>query len=148
MQQSIITSVILLLFYCIGYIESEAIVQGENLILTINPGATASDSQNPITPRNITVSVGTTVTWINKDSTYHRIVSGTPDKGPSNIFYGDSFGTGETYKVTLNALGVYSYYDPTWTNINGHITIVPGNNTIPLNSIHTQQGNIVSQQST
>ncbi len=69
-------------------------VQDSNFTITINPGATNNDSKNPIAPRNITVSEGSTIIWLNNDSTSQLIVSGTPEQGPSNIFYGDYFGAG------------------------------------------------------
>jgi hypothetical protein len=69
------------------------------------------------------VPVGTNVTWINKDSSPHCIVSGTPEEGPDNIFYGDYFGTDENYTVTMENPGLYSYYDPTWSHIRGEITV-------------------------
>ena len=60
---------------------------------------------------------------MNKDSTYHQIVSGNPDTGPSNIFYGDYFGPSESYNVTFDNVGIYQYYDPNWSHINGQITV-------------------------
>ena len=149
-RKILLISAIFLLFYSIGLVELKANAQGNTLTFTINPGATASDSQNPIVPRNVTVPVGTNVIWLNKDSSPHTIVSGTPDKGPSNIFYGDSFDTDKTYNITLNTPGVYGYYDPAWAHINGQITVVAGNNPVSTNVIQPQQNNnnIVSQQST
>ena len=148
-RKILLISAIFLLFYSIGLVGLKANAQGNTLIFTINPGATASDSQNPIVPRNVTVPVGTTVIWLNKDSSPHTIVSGTPDKGPSNIFYGDSFDTDKTYNITLNTPGVYGYYDPAWAHINGQITVVAENNPVSTNVIQPQQNNnnIVSQQS-
>ncbi|MBA2268028.1 MAG: hypothetical protein H0W19_06800 [Nitrosopumilus sp.] len=102
--------------------------QDSNFTITINPGATNSDSQNPMAPTNVTVSEGTTIIWLNNDSTPHLLVPGTPDQGPSNIFYGDYFGTGESYNITIDNAGVYNYYDPTWSHIRGQITVVPNNN--------------------
>ncbi|MGD9535418.1 MAG: 6-bladed beta-propeller [Candidatus Nitrosocosmicus sp.] len=100
-----------------------AFSQTESLIISINPGATDSRSQNPIWPTNATVNSGTTILWLNKDSTYHQIVSGTPDQGPSNEFYGDYFGPGESYNITLQNPGNYDYYDPVWNHIKGHIIV-------------------------
>ena len=51
------------------------------------------------------------------------LVSGTPEEGPDNIFYGDFFGTGENYTVTFDEPGLYSYYDPVWSHIRGIITV-------------------------
>ena len=109
-------------------------VQDSNFTITINPGATNSASQNPIAPRNTTVSEGSTIIWLNNDSTPHLIVSGTPDRGPSNLFYGDYFDAGESYNVTLGNAGVYNYYDPAWSHIKGQITVIPNNNTIVENN--------------
>jgi hypothetical protein len=123
--------------------------QGETPILTINPGATDSDSQNPIAPRNIIIPVGTMVIWLKR--LYHQIVSGTPDKGPSNIFYGGFFGTGNSHNVTFNNPSIFNYYDPTWTNINGQTTvIVPDNKTNHSNIIQyqTNNNNSSAQQTT
>ena len=102
--------------------------QDSNFTITINPGATNSDSQNPIAPANATVPEGSTIIWLNNDSTPHLIVSGTPDQGPSNIFYGDYFSVGESYNITLDNAGDYNYYDPAWSHIRGQITVVPNNN--------------------
>jgi plastocyanin len=46
-------------------------LQDSLITITINPGATISDSQNPIAPTNVTVSEGTTIIWLNDDSTTH-----------------------------------------------------------------------------
>jgi plastocyanin len=124
-MRKIVIPGIFLLILAIGSSQILAATNAQevNSILTLNPGATNSASQNPITPANITVPVGTNVTWINKDSSPHFIVSGTPEEGPDNIFYGDYFGTDENYTVTMENPGLYSYYDPTWSHIRGEITV-------------------------
>jgi hypothetical protein len=104
-------------------------VQDSNFTITINPGATNNDSQNPIAPRNITVPGGLNIIWLNNDSTSHLIVSGTPEQGPSNIFYGDYFGAGGSYNITLDNAEVYNYYDPAWSHIKGQIIVLPNNDT-------------------
>jgi plastocyanin len=120
---------IFLLVGTIGFAYSEVNAQGGEFNLTINPGATDSNSLNPIKPANITIPVGATVVWLNKDSAYHQIVSGTPEAGPTNVFYGDFFATNEAFNRTFDSAGVIDYYDPIWTNIKGQITIVNENNT-------------------
>lgn len=124
-MRKIIISGIFLLILAIGssQIFTATSAQEDNSVITLNPGATDSASQNPITPTNITVPVGTNVTWINKDSSPHFIVSGTPEEGPNNIFYGDYFGTDEDYTVTMENPGLYSYYDPAWSHIRGEISV-------------------------
>lgn len=99
-------------------------IQGATIPFYINPGATNSESQNPISPlANFTVIAGNNVTWINKDSSPHMIVSGTPENGSDNIFYGDFFGPTENYTVLFDKPGVYPYYDPAWSHIRGVITV-------------------------
>ena len=124
-MRSIIISTILLLFLITNYNGLVVAIaqEEEDFTITINPGATNSASQNPIAPENLTISKDTTVTWVNKDSTYHQIISGNPDTGPSNIFYGDYFGPSELYNVTFDNAGIYQYYDPNWSHINGQITV-------------------------
>jgi plastocyanin len=119
----IIIPVIFLLISILSYNELNTNAQETDFTLTINPGATNSDSQNPIAPANITVPIGTTVTWLNKDATPHFIISGTPDEGSNNTFYGDYFATDENYTVTMDNPGVYDYYDPAYTHIKGQITV-------------------------
>ena len=125
----LILAAIFLLIGTIYFAQSKANAQEGGFIITINPGATNSDSLNPINPANITIPVGATVVWLNKDSAYHQIVSGTPEEGPTNVFYGDFFGTNEAYNRTFDSAGEIDYYDPIWTNIRGQITTVNENNT-------------------
>lgn len=109
-----------------------------NIVITINPGAIDTNSQSPVTPKDVTIPVGTTIIWLNKDSSPHLIVSGTPDRGPTNIFYGNYFDSGQAYNVTLDKPGIYGYYDPGSPNINGSITVI-GNNLFSGNEIKTLQ---------
>ena len=118
-----IISTVLFLFLITNYNGLIAIAQEGAYVITINPGATNSASQNPIAPANLTVPKDTNVTWVNNDSTFHQIISGSPDTGPSNLFYGDYFGPGEAYNVTFDNAGIYQYYDPVWSHINGQITV-------------------------
>ena len=107
----------------LGFNQLGVSAQESNFAIVLNPGATNSDSQNPISPANITVPAGTNVTWINSDSSPHMLVSGTPNEGPDNNFYGDFFGTDENYTVTFDEPGLYSYDDPAWSHIRGVITV-------------------------
>jgi plastocyanin len=120
---------IFLLIGIASFAQSEANAQEGEFTLTINPGATDSNSLSPIEPANVTIPIGATVVWLNKDSAYHQIVSGTPEAGPTNVFYGDFFATNEAYNRTFDSPGVIDYYDPIWTNIRGQITTVSENNT-------------------
>ena len=114
---------IFLAILILGFNDLDVRAQESNSTIVLNPGATNSDSQNPISSANVTVPAGTNVTWVNKDSSPHMLVSGSPEEGPDNIFYGDFFGTNENYTVTFDKPGLYSYYDPAWSHIRGEITV-------------------------
>ena len=103
--------------------QNNSIGSKSNIVITINPGAIDTNSQNPVTPKDITIPIGTTIIWLNKDSSPHLIASGTPDKGPTNIFYGNYFESGQAYNITLDKPGMYGYSDPGSPNINGSITV-------------------------
>src|SRR6188768_436465 len=114
---------IFLAILILGFNDLDVRAQESNSTIVLNPGATNSDSQNPISSANVTVPAGTNVTWVNKDSSPHMLVSGSPKEGPDNIFYVDFFGTNENYTVTFDKPGLYSYYDPAWSHIRGEITV-------------------------
>ena len=122
-MRKIIIPIIFVAILILGFNKLDVSAQESNFTIVLNPGATNSDSQNPMTPANVTVPAGVNVTWINKDTSPHMLVSGTPDEGPDNVFYGDYFGTGENYTVTFNDPGSYSYYDPAWSHIRGEVTV-------------------------
>ena len=139
----IILLVAVFLMICsISYIQPIAVAQLDLITITINPGASDGDSQNPIEPANITIPTGATVIWLNNDSVYHQIVSGTSDKGPTNIFYGDFFGPNESYNVTFDTAGVFDYYDPIWTNIKGQVVAISENNTASLNTNNSNSNSV------
>ena len=144
-----LVTAMLLLVCSISITQTLTIAQADQVTLTIHPGASDSGSQNPIEPANVTVPVGSTVIWDNKDSVYHQIVSGTAEKGPSNVFYGDFFGPNESYNVTFDNPGTLDYYDPIWTNIKGQVTTTEPINSTSLNNnsnvlIDTGDGSVTS----
>ena len=56
-------------------------------------------------PANLTVKVGTTVTWTNKDSDAHTVTS----QGSGGPFQSKALATGESYSYTFTTAGTYSY---------------------------------------
>jgi plastocyanin len=55
------------------------------------------------TPATITVAVGTTVKWINKDSYTHNVTSAT------GVFNSGSMGNGAIFPFQFTAAGTYPY---------------------------------------
>lgn len=60
-----------------------------------------------VTQPLIRVKKGTTVTWTNKDDAKHDV---TPDMPTAEFKEGPLFGKGETYSMTFNVAGTYSYH--------------------------------------
>jgi len=56
-----------------------------------------------------TISVGTTITWTNKDNTAHTVTSGTPNS-PDGTFNSGNMNSGATFSYKFTAAGTYKYY--------------------------------------
>ena len=60
-------------------------------------------------PGTKTISKGTKITWVNKDSYAHTVTSGTPGN-PDGIFDSGNIGGGATFSYTFNTSGTFKYY--------------------------------------
>jgi nitrite reductase (NO-forming) len=58
-------------------------------------------------PSTLTVKAGTTVTWVNDDSTIHTVVGDTFDSRNEKK---DGLGKGDTFSYTFNTPGTYPYH--------------------------------------
>ncbi len=65
----------------------------------------------------ITVSVGTTVTWTNNDSTSHTV---TADDGS---FKSDPLGAGATFSQTFATAGTFAYHCTIHPTMTGSVTV-------------------------
>jgi plastocyanin len=61
-------------------------------------------------PQDITVSIGTTVKWINNDETMHTVTSGTLELGPSGIFDSSILNAGSSFEHTFSSAEIVDYY--------------------------------------
>ena len=61
-------------------------------------------------PYEITVSAGTTVSWINDDSAAHTVTSGTVNAGVTGVFDSGLFMAGDVYEFTFNEAGTFDYF--------------------------------------
>lgn len=60
-------------------------------------------------PKSLTVGMGTTVKWTNKDNVAHTVTSGTPGS-PNGTFDSGNLGNGATFSFTFNTKGTFQYY--------------------------------------
>ena len=71
-------------------------------------------------PATITVKKGTKVTWTNKDSARLDV---TPDNESSDFKASELLAKGESYSVTFNSTGTYSYYCSPHTYMKGTVVV-------------------------
>jgi plastocyanin len=62
-------------------------------------------------PQDIIVKTGTTVTWVNKDTSPHKIVA------YDRLFYGPRLVPGESYSFTFTQEGTHKYFDAVFPKI-------------------------------
>jgi len=106
-----------------------ALLSLEVLLLAGHPARTvraASDSSAKVavtidnfnfTPGTITVSVGTTVVWTNKDDVPHNVTN--PDKE----FKSPTLDTGEKWEYTFKKAGTFEYYCTIHPKMTGRVVV-------------------------
>jgi plastocyanin len=77
---------------------------GRTVFIYGSPGGAAGEAYY-LSPADITVTVGETVTWINEDERDHIIEGGEIPRSPA-------IRPGESYSVTINRSGSFVYYAP------------------------------------
>ncbi len=82
-------------------------------------GATDADTVRitnyAFNPQTLTISVGTTVTWVNEDLVSHTVSSSTFDSG--------AIANGQTYTHTFNTAGTYNYQCAIHPSMTGTIIV-------------------------
>ena len=111
---------------------------------TTNTGESSSSNSTLVmignyayNPAQITITAGTTVTWINQDPVGHTVTEGTPEapKAPSSRVFDSSHGTegasvitippGQSWSFTFTTPGEYDYYCIPHPYMRGHVTVLP-----------------------
>jgi plastocyanin len=86
---------------------------------TAAPGASAAVAIDnfAFSPAAITVTAGTIVTWTNKDSAAHNIISQT------KVFQSDTMSTGGTFSFTFNSKGTFEYHCGIHPSMTGKVIV-------------------------
>jgi plastocyanin len=98
------------------------------LLLVGSPGVTASDQASAANaevkidnfsfgPQELTVAVGTTVTWINRDDIPHTVVS------TDGVFKSKVRDTDEKFSYPFTKAGMYPYYCSVHPKMTGKIVV-------------------------
>lgn len=61
-------------------------------------------------PSTLTVAVGTTVTWTNKDNVRHDVASGLPNNYDTAFDPSPNLSPNATFSVTFNRRGTFNYF--------------------------------------
>jgi len=61
-------------------------------------------------PYEVTVAVGTTVTWSNDDNAVHTVTSGHSVSGIDELFDSGIFMFGDIFEFTFNDAGTFDYF--------------------------------------
>ena len=98
---------------------------GGQATTTAGPGTTAAVGGAQVTlqnfafsPASVTVKVGDTVTWTNKDSAGHTVAS---DDGTS--FTSPTKATGATFSFTFTKTGTYAYHCSIHPSMKGTVVV-------------------------
>ena len=94
---------------------------GTGADVTIVEGASSHYPGGPFfSPANLTVKVGKTVTWVNKDTVTHTVTS-----DGSSLFDSGFMPTGATFQFTFTTAGTYPYYCTVHPYMKGTIVVTP-----------------------
>ncbi len=97
-----------------------------------NPGAAAVKATHappaPVTaisikngkfrPKNVTVKIGTTLTWTNNDDVQESVTSDTP-----GVFDSGLLAPGATWKYTFDQPGIFPYHSTGQDGVFGSVTV-------------------------
>lgn len=81
-------------------------------------GTTVTMANNEFQPKDVSVSAGDTITWVNDDSVQHNAVAKTGDLPKSELF-----GQGERYEATFEQPGKIEYVCTVHPGMEGTITV-------------------------
>lgn len=101
-------------------------------------------------PYDVTVDVGSVVTWSNNDVVSHTVTSGSAADGPSGDFDSRLFKAGTTFSHTFEAEGEFPYHCMVHPWREGIVSVVDDPNfpgpppiTVKTNSNHYHEGDVI-----
>lgn len=101
----------------------------DSVIVNIPEGAfDPSKPENAYDPLELTVAVGTTVTWTNSDAIAHTVTSGLSDGvavTPDGFFDSGFLNAGDMFSYTFTEAGEFPYYCLPHPWMKGKVTVTP-----------------------
>ena len=112
-------------------IEKEKPTQEQTVQINILAGSSDAGNIKYYSLDTITITPGTTIIWENDDSVPHTIQSGIASFSPGKPFKPDDkinsgdIAPGQTFKVTINELGITRFFDSKYSWMDGMIICLP-----------------------
>ncbi|HYL66367.1 MAG TPA: plastocyanin/azurin family copper-binding protein [Nitrosopumilaceae archaeon] len=127
-----------------GAITSKSVTttQVKTTQISILQGASTMKTGQVLSPPSIQITPGTTIVWTNNDSVPHTLLSGilstttqgqrgsanptaiAPSFQPDNQINSGTILPGQSFQYTMNRVGTITFYDPSYTWINGVISSI------------------------
>jgi plastocyanin len=85
-------------------------------------------------PKDLTVAIGTTVTWTNDSDAEHTVTA------DDDSFDHDGIGPGDTASQTFHTAGTFAYHCDIHTYMHGTVTVLAAGQTPPATDITGQNG--------
>jgi plastocyanin len=105
-----ILAVIAILTHMIYPQQNRVYAQTTTASVSIVPGSSSPSISKPYDPSPLTVKVGTSVTWTNKDSSIHTVTSGLPEEGDVGTLFDSSLiSPGMTFVHVFDKRGTLDY---------------------------------------
>ena len=83
----------------------------QTVTITMGSGSPGCEETNSCyTPYELTISSGSTVTWINTDNAAHTVTSGTANGGPDGLFDSSIIVMNDEFSYEFSESGIYDYY--------------------------------------
>ena len=90
---------------------SVAAVVTETVKISMGSGSPGCEETNSCyIPYEVSISTGSTVTWINIDNAAHSVSSGTPNGGPDGLFDSSIIAMNSEFSYTFSESGMYDYF--------------------------------------
>ncbi len=102
---------------CSGYGSSSSKTTTAASTSQASGGSSVTIQGFAFSPSTLTVSVGTKVTWTNKDGTTHTVTSDT------GVFNSGNVANGGSYTYTFNTAGTFSYHCSIHSTMTGTIVV-------------------------
>lgn len=124
--------------------------------VSVVPGSSSQGCEKTdecYTPSEITVDVGSEVTWMNDDSASHTVTTGDPTKSPDGdgIFNSGLFFAGKSVSHTFDEEGEYSYFCQVHTWMKGKVIVQAAHGddkSLPDAMVMAQDGSMMAHIST